>query len=167
MNKDATKFYSNKQEKMIADLLGWTVVSGSGAAAGHPGDITCDDWLGECKTHISPGKQNVFYSDVWTKIVEEATSKFKYPVLFVDDGSQTSYNTWCAFLYKSVAPADSIIVPYPFKLSKNISFSSKKLGDIMLSENSQQNVIFATKLGKYDVGITSLFSFSTMFGEYK
>ena len=37
----------------------------------------------------------------------------------------------------------------------------------MLSENSQQNVIFATKLGKYDVGITSLFSFSTMFGEYK
>ena len=167
MNKDATKFYSNKQEKMIANLLGWSVVSGSGAAAGHPGDITCGDWLGECKTHTSPGKRIVFYSDVWGKIAEEATSKFKYPVLFVDDGSQTIYNTWCIFPYKSVARTDSIIVPYPFKISKNISFSSEKLGDIMLSVNPQQNVIFATKLGKYDVGITSLSSFSTMFGEYK
>ena len=140
MNKQATKFYSNKQENMIANLLGWSVVSGSGAAAGHPGDISSDDWLGECKTHISPGKQIVFYSDTWSKIVEEATSKFKYPVLFVDDGSQTTYNTWCAFPYKSIAPTDSMIVPYPFKLSKNISFNSKKLGDIILSKNSSYNI---------------------------
>lgn len=91
----STKDFSSKQEKKLANCLGWSVVSGSGAAACHPGDIESDSWLGECKTHVTPGHSISFSKSVWEKIKNEAFSKCKAPVLFVDDGSQEPCNTWC------------------------------------------------------------------------
>lgn len=91
----ATKDCSSRQEKLIANYLGWKRVVASGARACHPGDISSDTWLGECKTHMRPGARIKFVFKEWAKIYEEATSKFKFPALFVDDGSQTIENTWC------------------------------------------------------------------------
>lgn len=92
---------------MIADYLGWECVVASGARACHPGDITCDNWLGECKTHITSGNRIKFMYKEWCKICEEATSKFKFPVLFVDDGSQKEFNTWCMVDAKT-APFETV-----------------------------------------------------------
>ena len=91
----ATKDYSSKQEKLIADYLDWERVVASGARACHPGDIRSDLWLGECKTHVTSGNRLKFVFREWQKIQEEAISKFRFPVLFVDEGSQTVENTWC------------------------------------------------------------------------
>ena len=89
------RYFSNKQETLIASSLGWDVVTGSGARHLYPGDISGIDWLGECKTHATSNKPIVFVLSVWDKILEEASSRHKYPVLFVDDGSQSLSKTWC------------------------------------------------------------------------
>lgn len=89
-----TKRVSNLQESTVAAFLGWKRVKGSGARPLHPGDIISDRWLGECKTHTSPGHKLIFSFDVWDKLEAEAISQFKRPVLFVDDGSQKVAYTW-------------------------------------------------------------------------
>lgn len=87
--------FSNKQENMISFALGWSVVPGSGSRHLYPGDIQGIDWLGECKTHVAPNSPIVFNMKVWNKICNEAVSRGRYPVLFVDDGSQKLARTWC------------------------------------------------------------------------
>jgi hypothetical protein len=99
----ATKDYSIKQEKMIADYLGWDCVVASGARPCHPGDVASDYWLGECKTHVKPNSKIAFVFREWQKICEEAMSKGKFAVLFVDDGSQQASTTWC-MIEANVAP---------------------------------------------------------------
>ena len=89
------KEFSDIQESRIANYLGWSKVVGSGSRNFHPGDVVSDRWLGECKTHARSGYNLVFKFDVWDKISEEATSQFKYPVLFTDDGSLDIKNTYC------------------------------------------------------------------------
>lgn len=89
------KDFSVKQENMIADSLGWHRVSGSGSRHTYPGDVESESWLGECKTHVEPSDRIIFKLNVWNKLFDEATSKFKYPVLFVDDGTQRQESTWC------------------------------------------------------------------------
>ena len=89
-----TKSASDKQEKLIAHYLGWKQVSGSGSRPMHPGDVVSDNWLGECKTHLSAGNIIAFKFDVWDKLADEAISQFKLPALFVDDGSQTVDKTF-------------------------------------------------------------------------
>lgn len=88
------KYYSNKQESMIADYLGWHQVGGSGSKAYAPGDVSSEHWLGECKTHDSEQAKIIFFKQHWFKICEEARAKGRYPVLFVDNGTQLSQNTW-------------------------------------------------------------------------
>lgn len=90
-----TKEFSDKQERMIAEYLGWKQVTGSGSRNFHPGDVVGDEWLGECKTHVNSGHRITFNFRVWDKIAEEAVSQLKYPVLFADDGSQLLENTFC------------------------------------------------------------------------
>lgn len=90
-----TKYYSSRQEKMVASCLGWEVVSGSGARAFHPGDVRSEDFLGECKTFTKESDTIYCYNDVWSKISEEATAVMKKPILFVDNGTQEEKNTWC------------------------------------------------------------------------
>ena len=121
----STKEYSSKQEKIIANYLGWQVVPGSGARACHPGDIVSDDWLGECKTHLGPDHMIEFKYDVWLKLLNEADSQFKYPILIVDDGSQKIEHTWCVILNHSVSDVSFKILP--FTINKNIRFDGSTL----------------------------------------
>lgn len=101
-NSTPTKELSSKQETMIAKYLDWNVVSGSGARSFHPGDIVSDDYLGECKTHMTKQSKIVFYRDFWDKIKNEAMSQFKTPVLFVDNGTQTIEFTYCVLPYSAI-----------------------------------------------------------------
>ena len=96
MSDKSKKDSSKLQESSIANFLGWKVVSGSGSRF-EPGDISSDNWLGECKTHVEGGHRIEFHKNVWEKIKIEAMSKFKMPVYFVDDGSQSLKHTWVMF----------------------------------------------------------------------
>lgn len=95
-----TKTYSSRQEKMIADALGWNVVSASGARNFHPGDIRSNTWLGECKTHVSETSTIIFKDATWMKLEAEADSEHLDPVYFVDNGTQSLTNTWVMFDHK-------------------------------------------------------------------
>ena len=94
-NGKGNRYFSDKQERQIASELGWSVVVGSGARHLYPGDVRSVEWLGECKTHATSNKPILFDMKVWDKISKEAAARQRYPVLFVDDGSQTLSKTWC------------------------------------------------------------------------
>lgn len=95
MNKQKpTKYYSSKQEKMIAEYLGWKQVSASGARRFNPGDIISDRFLCECKTHENFVDRIEIPKATWEKISSEAFSVFRIPVLFIDNGTQKAENTW-------------------------------------------------------------------------
>lgn len=126
----ATKDYSNRQENMIARFLGWSVVTGSGAAACHPGDIISDEWLGECKTHVEPGHKIYFSKAVWSKIKDEAAVKRRFPVLFTDDGSQKIDNTWCLLNCDQVDLDVYDLCPITKGINVNISFDHIKMLEI-------------------------------------
>jgi hypothetical protein len=98
------KYYSNRHEKMIAEYLGWKQISGSGARPFAPGDINADQWLGECKTHDTVKDNVVFHKNQWFKICEEAYSKGRLPILFVDNGTQLSKDTWVMIQFKLIPP---------------------------------------------------------------
>ena len=89
-NKEA----STKQEKMVADYMGWHVVSGSGSRPFRPGDVKNEHYLMECKTHTTEQTNIVFYKKHWDKIVIESTSTHKRPVLITDNGTQDVSRTW-------------------------------------------------------------------------
>lgn len=101
------KYFSNRQETMISKYLGWGQVSGSGSRPSMPGDVNSDYWLGECKTHDTERPNVVFMKSHWIKISEEARAKNRYPVLFTDNGTQLSVNTW---VMTSLSVFDPLIV---------------------------------------------------------
>ncbi len=162
--KQSTKFYSSKQEKLISKYLGWSVVTGSGARNHHPGDIESDEWLGECKTHATSGHKIIFNKSVWIKIVDEAVSKYKFPALFVDDGSQTIDQTWVMF---TILPACHVVFnDFIFPVKTNVSFDSLKLAEHRKSITSMEPVIYRLKWESYNnklVYISSLEDFFWMF----
>ena len=168
----ATKDYSSKQEKMIADILGWQVVAGSGAAKCHPGDVIGDEWLGECKTHTSSGHAIFFSYSVWSKICEEAMIKHRYPVLFTDDGSQKSDKTWCLIDSKTLVGKDivqlDICREHNINHSVNISFNNAVLASLQIAysdTNPGSLCGFKVKWHNSDVCILSLDTFAELFGE--
>lgn len=167
---ESTKYYSSKQEHMIARYLGWDVVFGSGARDCHPGDITSDNWLGECKTHTSPGKRITFNRFVWNKIIDEAQSKFKFPVLFVDDGSQSIEKTWCLFPYTLMCKSGYLVVSEANvdAPKSNIVIDHSKLLKCYKQHQEQQNehiIIMSGHLSGTEIGVVPLEIFNTMFGD--
>lgn len=127
-----TKYYSSKQEKMIADHLGWSVVSASGARAFLPGDVRSDVFLGECKTHTKKCSEIVVYKDVWKKISEESVSILKRPVLFVDNGTQTIKNTWCIIPARFLSDKNVIQCNIEMKeTGKKLSFSHEACAELL------------------------------------
>lgn len=88
------KYFSDRQEKMIANYLGWKQVIGSGSRPFTPGDVGSYSWLGECKTHDTEKPTISFLKSHWLKICEEAFAKHRRPVLFKDNGTQKAENTW-------------------------------------------------------------------------
>ena len=95
----STKYFSCKQEKLVAGVMGWRTVSASGARNFHPGDVKSSMWLGECKTHKSETPNICFYQLHWDKIITEAEQDHKDPVLIVDNGTQSIEGTWVMFDY--------------------------------------------------------------------
>lgn len=165
----SNKYYSSKQENLIADYLGWSVVSGSGSRSTHPGDIQNEDWLGECKTHRKSGQQIQFIRKVWDKLETEAMAKFKFPALFVDDGSQTIEATWV--MYKRPTACKVSTVEYPTLKSwdsDNILFYSTTLmKDRRESHASYIPVVYEVKLsGGKTIKISTLTDFHEMFVKY-
>lgn len=161
----STKYYSSKQENMIANFLGWSVVPGSGARSLYPGDIQSDEWLGECKTHENPGHKITFYHSVWKKLSDEAISKFKFPALFVDDGSQSIFDTWVMFYH--VMPSGSYReVAFPFSIKNNIGFKSLDMMNERRKFSEVDPVIFVVGLDNKEVttNISTLKDFAFMFG---
>lgn len=157
----SNKYFSGKQERIIASALGWSVVPGSGARSLHPGDIQSDEWLGECKTHTKPGNKITFYKNVWDKIVDEAISRYKFPALFVDDGSQKIENTWV--LYNTMPPADVIYCGYPFTVKTNISFESLDMMNHRKEMGTTKSVVYPLQWYNKFVYISNLKDFIDMF----
>lgn len=153
----STKTYSDKQEKCIANALGWTQVSGSGARPTRPGDVISTEFLGECKTHVSKVTKLEFKYDVWLKIKDEAASQFKHPILFVDDGTQKLSKTWCMF---DVLPGrDYTILDYPKKVTKNISFEP----ELIFNPNYDTPILF--QVSKFNSYISTFYDFQELFGD--
>lgn len=162
-----TKYFSTIQEHRVADYLSWGVVSGSGARACYPGDIESSQWLGECKTHVSPNQPIKFMKDVWVKLRNEATAKHKYPVLITDDGSQDITKTWCLFPYRLVAPDYSKYIEFSTKSKTNIIFNHIEGFDIWRNEkNTHQDrfIILTSNMDNSPVGIIPLVSFREVYG---
>lgn len=75
-NNESTRFYSDSQEKKVAELLNGKQTSNSGAGRFEKGDIIIQDasLLIECKTCIK-NKDSISVKEVWiTKNKEEAFS---------------------------------------------------------------------------------------------
>lgn len=102
-NKEA----SERQEKLVANYMGWQVVSGSGARPFRPGDVQNEHYLVECKTHVKEQKNVVFFKAHWDKIQKESISTGKYPALVTDNGTQDKNATW-VMLPKRVITSESI-----------------------------------------------------------
>ena len=86
MNKP-TRFYSNRQEKAVAKVIGGKQTPNSGATPWAKGDVISDEWLIECKTTTSP-KESFSVKRAWLeKNREEAFSVGKsYNALCFDFG---------------------------------------------------------------------------------
>lgn len=168
MSNKPTKYYSSIQERRVADALGWSVVSGSGARDFHPGDIVSDRWMGECKTHTVPGSKLKFDAKVWEKICEEASSKFKYPVLFVDDGSQSLDKTWCVFLPDVYCPEGVVRYNYDGKFKTNLIFEHPDMNftykRLLMMSDSKIPIIILNLSGKV-TGLVSFRKFQQLFQE--
>lgn len=157
------KYYSLKQEKLVAETLGWRVVSGSGARPNCPGDVESADWLGECKTHEAAGHKIVFNSSVWDKICEEADSRFKFPALFVDDGSQTKKNTWVMF--RILPTGEYHLTRYPYPIKKNVLFDSLSMREHhrSVSDDCSSFVVYSLSADSSLRFIASLEDFAQLF----
>ena len=74
MNKQATRYFSSKQEKKVAKTIGGNIVPNSGAIRFGAGDVQTDDWLIECKTKTTPSKSMTIQKEWLEKNEEEAFS---------------------------------------------------------------------------------------------
>lgn len=164
-NNKPTKFYSSIQESQIADYLGWKVVTGSGARDCYPGDIQSDKFLGECKTHMKVTDKIIFYMDHWKKISDEASSRFKFPVLFVDDGSQLIDNTWLLTLDCAFNRRDVTRYNFPYDRKTNIIMPSNEMKAVIdtLTDSNKSPVIFVIDVDGRNLAITDLPTFAKVF----
>ena len=148
------KEYSARQEKLVADILGCSVVKGSGARPCNPGDVKGEKWLCECKTHTEPNQPIFFSYEVWEKIVKEAMFAHRTPLLVTDDGSQTAEKTWCIFPPAAVN-ADLVHTAKLFRdaSKKNITFDHcDAIRDYETNQyNLGENVVYDIHWGRYFV----------------
>lgn len=85
-----TRFYSNKQEKQVAKVVGGRQTANSGATAFSKGDVFTSDWLIECKTSTSEKASFSIKRDWLDKNKEEAFAMNKdHNALCFDFGPNT------------------------------------------------------------------------------
>lgn len=77
-NKEATRYFSSKQEQYVANLLGGRTVSGSGSPHFCGGDVIADDWLIECKTSMKP-KESFSIKKEWIEKNERERMDLQIP----------------------------------------------------------------------------------------
>ena len=130
--EEMRKVVSRRQEKMIADYLSWNTVPGSGSRGTRPGDIHSDEWLGECKTHVTAQPTIIFLFSYWEKIREEATAKFLLPALFVDRGHQTLDDVWV--LFKNTFDDVTVTSEHIKVNNRSVSFDPKLLNSSSMYE---------------------------------
>lgn len=160
--QNSKKHYSSKQEKTIANALGWKVVSGSGSRSGHPGDVVSEEWLGECKTHVSPGHKIQFYQSVWNKLSDEAFAMHKFPVLFVDDGSQNLKNTWC--LFTAEPPENHLFILFEGSIGTSISFKNEEMLKNHSKKTNGSPLIYVVQLNEFEsLYLSTFYDFKIMF----
>lgn len=160
-----TKVYSSKQEKSIARYLNWSVVSGSGARYCSPGDIRSEQFLGECKTHVSRTPKIEFRLDYWKKICDEATSHGRIPVMFADDGSQMMENTYCLVPAAPIDTSEIIVEEYPLKVQSNILMDTQTAKKIKYDQSSVKCYKVKWEAAKQPVLIFSLDTFAQLYGD--
>lgn len=90
MNKP-TRYYSSRQEKLIAKKLGGKVVPNSGAIMFGAGDVQLDDWLIEAKTKTSPSESMTIKKSWLEKNEEEAFAMGKEHSALIFDFGDTHY----------------------------------------------------------------------------
>lgn len=127
--ENPTKYYSNKQETVVANYLGWKRVAASGARPFNKGDIVSEQWLCECKTRTARADDYKILFSVWRKIEREAMSCMKRPVLIIDNGTQSISNQ-CAVI--SMMFYDS-----PYKL---LSYDMIKGNELSIRQNMKSFV---------------------------
>lgn len=87
-----TRFYSNKQEKHVAKILGGKRVANSGATAFNKGDVILNDWLIECKTKTKESDSFTIKREWIEKNKEEAFAMRKSNnALVIDFGDGKQY----------------------------------------------------------------------------
>lgn len=87
MAKRPTRYYSKKQENLIAKKLGGKVVPNSGAIMFGAGDVVLDDWLIEAKTKTSQSNSMTIHKEWLEKNAEEAFAMGKeHSALIFDFG---------------------------------------------------------------------------------
>lgn len=159
-----SKQASIEQETLLSKELGWKRVSGSGARPNFPGDIVSERWLGECKTHVSPGHKIVFSRSVWSKLTKEAASVFKYPALFVDDGSRSLDKTW-VLVPDFVHDDEFIVLEYLYDIKTNIVFDSNSLFNQVIYRGSNGSLCYRTSFDGHRVKIINFNNFKKLFGD--
>ena len=92
MNKKPTRYYSDKQEKRTARVLGGKVQVSSGSSDFLKGDVVCNSCLVECKTCTEPKKSFSIKKEWLEKIDEQCFAMGKqYPILAFDFGDKQNY----------------------------------------------------------------------------
>lgn len=160
--KDLRKKQGQKFEKLVSEYLGWDTVSGSGARF-HPGDLTCEQWLGECKSHVNAQDRIVFNLSVWNKISTEAMSLFKKPAYFVNDGSLDVKSTWVMFRIQELP--EHIMMKMDNDSIKSLSFSNSEMLsalDHVKSMRKPNPIVISSKLESYQVYVANLVDFKSI-----
>jgi hypothetical protein len=92
VNKKPTRYYSDKQEKRTARVLGGKVQVSSGSSAFLKGDVIANSCLVECKTCEEPKKSFSIKKEWLEKIDEQCFAMGKqYPILAFDFGEKKNY----------------------------------------------------------------------------
>lgn len=74
INKNATRYFSDRQEKQVAKAIKGKQTSNSGATKFGAGDVITDKWLIECKTTMTSKKSFAIKKDWLEKNREEMFS---------------------------------------------------------------------------------------------
>lgn len=91
-NKNATRYYSERQEKVVAKRIKGKCVPNSGAIRFGAGDVTTDEWLIECKTKTSECSSFSIKKEWLEKNKEEMFAMGKsYSALAFDFGDGNNY----------------------------------------------------------------------------
>lgn len=86
-----TRYYSKKQENLIAKELGGKRQPNSGATMFSKGDVQLDDWLIEAKTKTSPSDSMTVKREWLEKNQEEAFAMGKSHSALIFDFGDTHY----------------------------------------------------------------------------